>query len=246
MINIVIPMAGLGTRFTRAGFKDPKPFIDVGGKPMIIRVLENLSIAGAHFTLIIRKEHTAIMDKCLSRVKGDFKIRLIQIDKPTEGAICTVLFSHRYVNNDDLLLLANSDQIVDFGLKNYIDDMLTRGLDGSILTFRDKDAKWSYARVNEQGMVEEVREKAVISEFATVGLYLFRRGRQFIENSIDMIIENHRVNNEFYTAPVYNFLIKNGLKIGIFNIDREKMHGLGTPEDLEIFLKNVKKKKCIA
>ncbi|BDL77480.1 hypothetical protein THJ020_16250 [Campylobacter jejuni] len=147
-----------------------------------------------------------------------------------------MLYARKYINNDTPLMIANSDQIVDINIADFINDSFKRGLDGSILTFIDKEKnpKWSFAKLNND-LVVEVKEKEAISEFATVGIYFFNKGKIFVESAIDMIIENDRVNNEFYTCPVYNYAIKSGAKIGIYNIDFSKMHGIGTPEDLEIF-----------
>ncbi len=120
----------------------------------------------------------------------------------------------------------------------FIDDCLHKNLDGSILTFTDteKNPKWSFARINNEALVVEVQEKKAISEFATVGIYFFTKGSDFVNGAIDMIINNDRVNNEFYTCPVYNYLIKEGKQIGIYNIEFNQMHGLGTPDDLEKYL----------
>ena len=144
----------------------------------------------------------------------------------------------KYINNDEPLLIANSDQIVDMNIADFIDDCKDRDLDGSILTFIDKhsDPKWSFAKLDENQLVIEVKEKVVISEYATVGIYLYSKGKDFINASIDMIIENDRVNNEFYTCPTYNYAIKEGSKIGIYNIGFEQMHGIGTPEDLNLYI----------
>lgn len=235
-MNIVIPMAGLGSRFTKAGFDKPKPFIDVLGKPMIVRVLENLKYKGARYILIARKEHLIKEKKLVDEIKNNFNVEFIAINKLTEGTACTVLYARKYINNNTPLMIANSDQIVDINIGDFINDSFKRGLDGSILTFIDKEEnpKWSFAKLNND-LVVEVKEKETISEFATVGIYFFNEGKIFVESAIDMIIENDRVNNEFYTCPVYNYAIKNGVKIGIYNIDFSKMHGIGTPEDLEIF-----------
>lgn len=235
-MNIVIPMAGLGSRFAKAGFDKPKPFIDVLGKPMIVRVLENLKYKGARYILIARKEHLIKEKKLVDEIKNNFNVEFIPIDKLTEGTACTVLYARKYINNNTPLMIANSDQIVDINIADFINDSFKRGLDGSILTFIDKEEnpKWSFAKLNND-LVVEVKEKETISEFATVGIYFFNEGKIFVESAIDMIIENDRVNNEFYTCPVYNYAIKNGVKIGIYNIDFSKMHGIGTPEDLEIF-----------
>ena len=133
-------------------------------------------------------------------------------------------------------MIANSDQIVDMDIQDYINDSENRGLDGSVLCFEDNDKKWSYARLDSAGMIEEIREKEVISEHATVGIYYFNRGRDFVENAIDMFVRNERVNNEFYVAPVYNYAIEKGGKFGIYSIDKSQMHGTGTPEDLDKYI----------
>jgi NDP-sugar pyrophosphorylase family protein len=241
MINIVIPMAGQGSRFAKAGYEKPKPFIDVAGKPMIVRVLENLYYPDSRYILIARKEHMEKEKELVKQIEEEFNAIFIPIDKLTEGTACTVLYARKYINNDEPLLIANSDQIVDIDIANFINDCFKRKLDGSILTFIDKykDPKWSFAKINENGLVTEVREKVVISEFATVGIYLFAKGKYFVNAAIDMIINNDRVNGEFYTCPTYNYAIKDGLKVGIYNINFEQMHGIGTPEDLNKYLNEV-------
>ena len=245
MINIVIPMAGLGSRFSKAGYEKPKPFIDVDGKPMIVRVLENLSFPNARYILIARKEHIEKEKELVRQIENDFNATFISIDKLTEGTACTVLYARKYINNDEPLLIANSDQIVDINIFDFINDCKNRNLDGSILTFVDeyKDPKWSFAKLDENNLVTEVKEKIVISEFATVGIYLYSRGRDFVDASIDMIIDNDRVNDEFYSCPTYNYAIKNGSKIGIYNIEFEQMHGIGTPEDLNLYMNKIKNDK---
>jgi len=242
MINIVIPMAGQGSRFAKAGYEKPKPFIDVDGKPMIVRVLENLAYPDARYILIARKEHMDKEAALVKEIEEQYNAIFIPIDKLTEGTACTVLYARKYINNDEPLLIANSDQIVDMNIGDFIDDCKNRSLDGSILTFVDefKDPKWSFAKLDKNNLVTEVKEKVVISEFATVGIYLFSKGREFIDSTIDMIIENDRVNNEFYTCPVYNYSIKDNAKIGIYNIKFEQMHGIGTPDDLNLYLEFIK------
>lgn len=238
MINIVIPMAGAGSRFVNAGYTTPKPFIDIAGKPMIVRVLENLYYPDARFILIVRKEHLLKEKELLKSIEEKFNVLFISIDKLTEGTACTVLYARKFLNLDEPLLIANSDQIIDVSIAKFIDDCKARKLDGSILTFIDKtkDIKWSFAKINDKQLVTQVAEKQAISEFATVGIYLYTKARDFVEASIDMIIENDRVKNEFYTCPTYNYIIKDGAKIGIYNINIEQMHGIGTPEDLDLYL----------
>lgn len=239
-INIVIPMAGLGSRFANVGYEKPKPFIDVDGKPMIVRVLDNLSYPDANYILIARKEHLEKEKELVVQIEKEYNAKFIGIDKLTEGTVCTVLYARKYINNELPLLIANSDQIVNISIPDFINDCFDRDLDGSILTFKDIELnpKWSFAKLNDD-LVIEVKEKEAISEFATVGIYLFNKGAQFVDSAIDMIIENDRVNNEFYTCPVYNYLIKDGARIGIYDIEFSNMHGIGTPEDLEVYLKRL-------
>ena len=231
-------MAGLGSRFAKDGYEKPKPFIDVNGKPMIVRVLENLAYPNANYILIARKEHLEQEKELVKKIEKNYQVTFIGIDKLTEGTVCTVLYARKYINSEAPLLIANSDQIIDGTIFNFVNDCFERNLDGSILTFRDKELnpKWSFAKLDANDLVTQVKEKEAISEFATVGIYLFSKGNAFVNAAIEMIIENDRVNNEFYTCPVYNYLIADGYQIGIFNIEQDTMHGIGTPEDLEIYL----------
>jgi NDP-sugar pyrophosphorylase family protein len=236
-ISLVIPMAGEGARFAQAGYTLPKPFIDVAGKPMIERVLDNVRLPGASVTLIARGEHITAEPTLARRLEAR-GCRIVTLDKTTEGTACTLLHARSQLSEDAPLMIANCDQVVDFDCAEFVADCFARGLDGSILVFREPDLnpKWSYARIDEQGIVVEVAEKKAISDLATVGIYLFRTARLFIDSAIDMIARNDRVNNEFYTCPVYNYAIRAGARIGVFEVPRTAMQGLGTPEDLQRFL----------
>ena len=238
MINIVIPMAGLGSRFSKAGFEKPKPFIDVLGKPMIERVMDNLNIKDSNFILLVREEHIRDYQKYIKSLSTKYKSTVFKISELTQGTACTVLLARELINNDMPLIIANSDQIVDVDLNEYVQDASKKELDGSILTFSnpEKDPKWSFAKLNNEGLVTEVKEKEAISSNATVGIYLFKKGRDFVEGAIDMILQQDTVNGEYYTCPVYNYLIKKNLKIGIFQILESQMHGIGTPSDLDNYL----------
>lgn len=239
MINIVIPMAGLGSRFASAGYEKPKPFIDVLGIPMIQRVMMNLELEDSRFILIARKEHLEKEKGIVNKIQGIYNnVIFIGIDKPTEGTACTLLFAKKHIDNSSPLLIANSDQIVDINIADFVNQCLNKNHDGSILTFEDpeRNPKWSFAKINEKGFVLEVKEKSPISQHATVGIYLFRRGSDFVDSAIQMIIENERVNNEFYTCPIYNYMINDNKKIVIHSIPPNCMNGIGTPEDLEKYI----------
>lgn len=237
-INVVIPMAGLGSRFANEGYLKPKPFIDVLGEPMIVRVLKNLSIPNAFYYLIALEEHLFEETELVKKIEANYPVKFIGINQLTEGTVCTVLFARKYINNESPLLIANSDQIIDININNFVQDSFSRKLDGSILTFIDeeKNPKWSFVEVDKLGIVTRVAEKLPISNIATVGIYLFTNGKDFVNGAIDMLINNERVNNEFYTCPVYNYLISENKMVGIFNIENTQMNGIGTPVDLKKYI----------
>lgn len=241
MLNIVVPMAGLGSRFTKEGYTKPKPLIDVKNKSMIQVVIENLRPTSAHkFIFICQNEHDetySISHKLKDLAHGS---DVILINGLTEGAACTVLKARDYINNDDQLMIANSDQYVDIDINSYLEYGLNQNYDGLIMTMYASDPKWSYAMMGEDGFAKKVVEKEVVSNEATVGIYNFRNGKDFVEAAEKMISLDIRVNNEFYVAPVYNMLIDKKAKIGVYNIGSvgNGMYGLGTPADLEYFLKH--------
>jgi len=231
-MNVLIPMAGAGKRFSDAGYMFPKPLIEVYNKPMIQLVLESLNLK-ANFIFIIQKEHQIKYNikSVLKILKPDCKI--IELDHITEGAACTTLLAKKYINNDEPLIIANSDQYIDWNSSKALYDFNSKKLDGAILTFEAIHPKWSYAKCDENGYVTEVAEKKVISKNATVGVYYWKKGSDYVNSAEQMIKKNVRVNNEFYVCPVYNeFLLKNK-KVKIHNVER--MYGLGTPEDLDNF-----------
>jgi len=239
-ITIVIPMAGLGSRFSEAGYKDPKPFIPVNGRPMIHRVMENLWVDGAKFILVCLRHHVDQYHLVFNELQSSFDVEVVSIESPTEGTAITVLAAHRKLNDAENLIIANSDQIISGGISEFVHNAIGRQVSGSILCFKDQDRnpKWSFARVDDSGAVVEVREKEPISDLATVGVYYFRTGREYIQATNDMIVKNERVNGEFYTCPVYNHLIAAGGKAVTYIIPESSMWGIGTPEDLNRYLDN--------
>jgi NDP-sugar pyrophosphorylase family protein len=239
MLNIVIPMAGLGSRFAKAGYTIPKPLIPVHGVPMIRLVIENVRPTSPHrFIFICQRAHEAaygISEKLATWAPG---CAIVLLDGLTEGAACTVLAARDAIEPAAPLMIANSDQYVDIAIDPYVDAMAGRGLDGLIMTMQADDPKWSFAGLDENGLVMRVVEKQVISSHATVGIYNFARGGDFIEGADRMIANDLRVNNEFYVAPVYNEMIAQGARIGVYDIGAEGsgMYGLGIPADLDLFL----------
>jgi dTDP-glucose pyrophosphorylase len=236
-MNILIPMAGAGSRFAAAGYTFPKPLIDVKGKPMIQVVVDNLNI-DATYIYVVQKEHREKynLDTLLNLITPDCKI--VEVDGLTEGAACTTLLAKELIDSDTPLLMANSDQFVEWDSNEFMYKMIEQNVDGGILTFIGTHPKYSFAKVDEYGYVTEVGEKNPISDIATVGIYYWANGSDYVKYAEQMIEKDIKTNNEFYTCPVYNEAIDDGKKIKIFNID--KMWGIGTPEDLNYFLENYK------
>jgi len=238
MLNIVIPMAGRGSRFQKEGFKLPKPLIPVCGRPMIQRVIENLRPLRHHrFIFLCLQDHFAAyrIDEQLRQWAPGCVI--VPVNQVTEGAACTVLLAKDEIDTDDPLMIANSDQWIDTDINDYLAVLDKNDVDGLIMTMWADDPKWSFVRFDDSGTICEVVEKQVISNEATVGIYNFRHGKDFVAAAETMIRNNERVNNEFYVAPAYNGLIGAGQKIVHHNIGREAdgMYGLGIPADLKLF-----------
>jgi len=234
-LNIVIPMAGAGSRFANAGYTFPKPLIEVDKRPMIQVVVENLNIE-ANYIFIVQKKHRLQynLDTLLNVITPNCTI--VEVDTITEGAACTALLAREYIDNDQPLFFANSDQFVEWDSNEFFYKMNETNVDGGVVTFKSLHPKWSFAKLDKDNFVCEIAEKNPISDNATVGFYYWKRGSDFVKYADIMINKNDRVNNEFYVAPVYNHAIRDGKKIVIKEC--ETMWGLGTPEDLNYFIEH--------
>jgi dTDP-glucose pyrophosphorylase len=235
-LNVLIPMAGAGSRFELAGYTFPKPLIDVQNKPMIQVVIENLNL-DANYIYVVQKSHRDKynLDTLLNLLTPGCKI--VETDGLTDGAACSALLAKKYIDNSAPLFFANSDQFVEWDSNEFMYKMQETNADGGIVTFTATHPKWSFAKVNKYtGLVEEVAEKNPISDNATVGYYYWKHGSDFVKYAEQMIADNIRVNNEFYVCPVFNHAIRDAKEIRTFNV--KAMWGLGTPEDLDFFIKN--------
>lgn len=238
MLNIVIPMAGAGSRFARAGFVDPKPLIPVHGIPMIRLVISNIRPLCEHrFIFIVQNDHLAryeLRDKLSCWAPG---CHIIGIDGLSEGAACTVLKATEFIDTEDPLMIANSDQFVDTSIDAYLASGSQK--DGLVMTMKATDDKWSFIEPGANGHIVRIVEKEVISDEATVGIYNFTHGNDFVHAAEAMIKAGERVNGEFYVAPVYNSLIRQGKHIAWYSIGSvgAGMYSLGTPDDLAAFLR---------
>lgn len=234
-LNVLIPMAGAGSRFTEAGYIFPKPLIEVNGNPMIQEVVNNLSIT-ANYIYVVQKEHFEKyhLDYLLNAITPNCQI--VQVDSITDGAAITALMAKELIDNNNPLILANSDQIIDWNSRDFLYELYNKNADGGIAIFKSNHPKWSYAKMDSFNLVSEVAEKKPISEHATVGIYYWKHGSDFVKYAEQMIEKNIRTNDEFYICPVYNEAILDNKKI--YGISVKNMWGIGTPEDLNYYLYN--------
>jgi len=234
-MNVLIPMAGLGKRFQMKGFSLPKPLIDINGIPMIVKVLDSLELSQAQFLFVIAKNEYSEHIKSLisSSVK---KSKFIEIDYVTEGPACSCLLFREEIDNDEELVIANCDQIMEWDSENFL--MNVRRFDGAVVTYYNDTDKNSYARIDKRGRVLEIREKEVISNVSLNGVHYWKKGKYFVASTEDMITADDRApNGEFYVGPTYNYIINKGLTVGIYHIPNQQHHAVGVPVDLENYLK---------
>lgn len=236
-LNVLIPMAGAGSRFENAGYTFPKPLIDVNGEPMIKVIVENLNI-DANFIYIVQRNHREKynLDTLLNLITPNCQI--VEVDGVTQGAAVTTLLAKSLINNERPLLISNSDQYVEWNSNEFLYKVYETKLDAAILTFKSTHPKWSFVKCDEFGYVTEVAEKKPISDKATVGIYYWSKGSDYVRYAEQMISKNIRTNNEFYVCPVFNEAIEDKKRIKTYDVD--KMFGLGTPEDLKFYLENYK------
>lgn len=238
-MNILIPMAGLGSRFPSQQYSMPKPLIDIAGEYMISKVIRSLDLDGKYFFIIAKNKFTDLAKEAILHIKKDSVF--IDIDYITEGPAVSALMFKNYINNEEELVIANCDQIMEWNSKNFLHNV--RLYDGAVVTYHTDTDKNSFAKLDENGFVTEIREKEVISNVSLNGIHYWKKGKYFV-NSAELMIENQdrAPNGEFYIGPSYNYLIKQNYKIGIYHIPNEQHHPVGVPEDLERYLEHANKK----
>lgn len=237
-LNILVPMAGRGQRFVQAGYALPKPLLPAQGRAMIELVIANLRPQRPHrFVFVCQQAHLDHHDLATLLRQAGPQTEIIAVRDITEGAACTTLLAADLIDSGWPLMIANCDQYVAMAIDDYLQAMDACGDDGFMMTMTAHDPKWSFARLGPQGEVVEVVEKQVVSDLATVGIYNFRRGSDYVAAARRMIAADDRTQGEFYVAPAYNYMVRAGLRVGQMNVgpDSSAMFGLGVPEDLERF-----------
>ena len=230
-------MAGEGIRFQGTGYLEPKPLINVfDGKAMIELVVDCLRPSEEHrFIFICRREHDEAyqLDGLFKKITTQYE--KVLVDEVTEGPACSVLLAKQYIDNDEPMMTACSDDYVDVDINDFLKSSAGNNADGTIMTYLGNEPSGSSAIINNEGLITEVAEKKVISPYITVGIYYFAKGKYFVDSIEQMIRGNNRSNGEFYVCPVYNEMIAQGHAIKPYQIDEKDMHTMGTPETLKTF-----------
>ena len=236
-LNIVIPMAGAGSRFKVAGYEVPKPFIKFNDKMMIEHVLQSFKAFNAKFTIVIQESLEKDYSEKISELKNQFNISPVSVPRLTMGAAITALASHKNLDKNLPVLFVDSDNIFfPEDIINFLDDADKRNLDASLLVFDSSDSFYSYALTNKNGYLVETKEKKVISNNAICGVYYFKKVDDFIMSTIDLIVASDLQNGEFYMSNVYNYLLKYKKNVGIFSIKKNNFKCVGTPEQLNKYI----------
>lgn len=236
MINILLPMAGKSIFFDNSNYVYPKPLIEVKGKPMVQRVIENLDTIGDDLNCIFAVNASDCkqfhIDDVLKLLTDD-KAEIIRVDSDTAGAACTALLAIEAINNDDPLIISNADQCFDISLDRFVDDFRERDLDAGVICFDSVHPRWSYARTNEEGEIVEASEKRPISNQAIAGFFYFKHGKDFVQAAMKSIFKDASVNGRYYIAPVINEMVLDGKRLGISTVDNDKYHTFYSPQLLE-------------
>lgn len=238
-MNILIPMAGLGSRFPSHQYPMPKPLIEVNGEPMISKAIKSLDLDGNYFFIVAKNQFTDLVKETIFAIQKNSTF--IEIDYLTEGPAVSALLFKDKINNEDELVIANCDQIMEWNSKNFIHNV--RLYDGAVVTYHTDTDKNSYARLDKNGFVLEIREKEVISNVSLNGIHYWKRGSYFVTSAEKMIdLQDRAPNGEFYIGPSYNHMIRQGLKVGIYHIPNEQHHPVGVPDDLQKYIEHANKK----
>lgn len=240
MMNVVVLMSGSSQAFKDAGYLYPKNLVDIGGRPLVQRVLEHLkplSALQARFICVLRhdenrRHHTGQVIRLLEP-----SAQLVEVTGNTSGAACSALLAVDMINNDDPLLIVNGDQLLlEVDLPSVVKDFQSRALDGGLIVFEDIHPRWSFVKCDAHGQVVETAEKRPISNLATAGFYYFSRGSDFVIAATEMIKKDAHVDGIFYICPTYNELILRQKNIGVHKVPRKCYRSLASPGDTQAYV----------
>ena len=241
--QLAIPLGGLGSRFSTAGYGQPKPFLDLFGRAMLEVVIENLTYESTSSLLLVAlREHSDLLDPLVEKLNNSTfleeskSLEVVYLETLSEGPAHSIWLGREKLDANLPLIIANSDQFIEGGIGALYRHISENDEENAVLLLEDTDPKWSFARLNEEGYVSEIKEKQPISNHATAGVYGFSKASHFFEGFRKMQAAGDRTNGEFYVGPIFNYVTNRtkGLHLGL---PGDKFHGLGIPEDFENFKK---------
>jgi len=237
-MNILIPMVGLGTRFKKK-YKKPKPLIDFLGSKIFEHSVNTLGIDGNFIFIVLKYEdekYNSQLIKKINQIKPNSTI--IVSEYPTEGATSSCLLASDYIDNEEPLIIANCDHFLNWDSKSFLNYVTNNGVDGCVTIYEHKNimlnekSPYSFAKINDDGVIIEMKEKFAISNLSLNGIHYWKKGSDFVRSGKKMIRNGIKTNNEFYISETYNYLITEGKKMTTFKMNKDEFFSLGTPEDL--------------
>lgn len=245
-MNILFLLAGDSRAFEEQGYQYPKYLIEIDGVPLIQHVIEHVAATRpTRHIFVIRKEEA-------ERFHFESVLRLLSpqsevviAEENTRGAACTALLAVEMIDTDEPLLVVNGDQVAEVALDDAITSFEERKLDGGMVVFDSVHPRWSYARLDERDLVIETAEKRPISRNATAGLYYFNKGSVFVRAAKEMIRKDANVSGSFYVCPVYNEMLLDQARIGVFRIPRENYHSLALPQGVQAYEEKLRSRRSL-
>ena len=233
-MQVIIGMAGAGSRFSKAGYTVPKPLCRVGNTTMIQKAVNSLNIKG-RYIFVVQQQHLVDYPWLTDHLKSlADDVNIVTLEGVTEGAACSLLYAKDLIDNDRPLVSINSDQVLHWDSVKFLQACEAEPDVSWVMTYPHDNIKHSFVKVNEQGYIVEAAEKVAISDVASVGLYHWSKGSLFVEGAETMIANNERHNGEFYLAPIYNYTALNN-RVKPYHVEAKNFTPVGTPEDLAVY-----------
>lgn len=233
-LTILVPMAGLGSRFANAGWNIPKPFIPVRNQMMVEWVLSGLTVNPSNLVLVMRESFKTEHMDCVDKLLAHFPASVEYTRKTTQGAACTALAARNRIDDNPLVIVDSDTYLRPPVFQNFIEDALERQLEVSILTMAGDNPAFSYVKTDPVGRIQDMAEKKVISNNAVCGTYFFSTPKIFIDSILDLLIYGDTTKNEYYMSQVcINAIINFNALGGIFKANNSDIICMGTPSQLE-------------
>ncbi len=236
-LHIIMPMAGEGSRFAKAGWATPKPLIELQGVPLFQRAIGSVAIDGVDmkYSLIVRQEHidNQHIDVLIKELLPE--ARVFSVLKTTRGAVETCLVAEKAIDDEDAVVVMDCD--LEFRSTRYnelVSDALSVSADqadgGALVSFESNNPRYSYAQIDADGRVLRTAEKEPISNHALCGAYFFGSGKDFKRIAHQLLEDGTRGKAEFYVSLLYNYLLEEGRTVRLASM--EEYYSYGTPEEL--------------